>query len=530
MRLHPFPPDRVSVGIDITTDAVRLVALNLARTHQSDQAGPVEIDLISTWTHPCDWQIDDLHQWVDKLCETLQHELPENTCPNRTRVSLSIPSPWLRHHTQPSQASLDAPDPPHRRSVSVDEDAVYQIASVLDRRGYRLDWVVPDGIAVGLTSPSVMGMSSPCVVMLHHDGGTITLFDHMTAVLVRSLPPVGRPDGATQSGPSPAQWQQWRETIAQEIDATLEYYGRLANDWKFADRITEQSPIVFAGSLFETLPDHGLNTVDLLSQWSGSLGRPLALWTSEIDSEHATAMSLAMIRHLDRKPCPPVRRTLEAANLLPARFGLTQRYETVRLRWAAGWIIGFMITVMFGVDRYIVQRGRYADQQHRQEVIEPIRHHVRQLQRVESECIEELERIQAVASYRPNDEALQALAAIAAAIPAGKVDLQHTELDFMTGHWLLTGIAPTQNAVHEMIDRLRQSRWVAAPPQHDESNSVIVTTKIAAGGAFMDARRDDRPSGSEFAYEFAYEADGRFRWNARLGGWNDSPSDGGDNE
>ncbi|TWT95628.1 hypothetical protein [Neorhodopirellula pilleata] len=527
MRLHPFPSDQVSVGIDITTDALRLVALNLTHLQPGDQNTAVEIDVLSTWTQTCDWPAEDLTQWVASLCETLDDQLPESTSPSRTRVALSVPTTWLHFHSQPAQTNENSADPQRRPvqrrpTVSVDEDALFQIASVLDRRGYRVDWVVPDGVAVGLASPEAIGFDSPCVVMLHRDGGTITLFDDMNPVLVRALPPVTRQSPRPDLRPSPAQWRQWRDKIADEIDATLEYYGRLTNDQKFADRISEQSPILFGGSLFEILGESGLNSVELLGQWSAGLNRPVALWRSELEPGHATATSLAMLPCVGGTQRAAVRRTLQTANLLPAAFELNQRFETVRLRWSAGLIIGLIITVMFGVDGYIVQRERHADQRRRQEVIEPIRDHVRQLQTVERECLRDLEHLQTIATHRPNDEALQALAAIAAAIPHGNIDLHHTELDFVSGQWSFAGVAKTEEALLEMAQHLRQSNWIETPKQHEQMHSVIVSTERPSDDSSPKNRRD----GSEWFYEL----DGRFRWDTRLTGPHDQTIDRGNDE
>jgi len=524
MRLHPFPSERVSVGIDITSDAVRLVALNLDPGHQDDQAAVIELDLLSTWNCPCDWQSKDVGQWVTRLCETLESRLPENTCPRRTRVSLCVPTPWLKFQFQHTQANGRAFDLQRRPTVSVDEDSLFRIASVLARRGYRLDWVVPDGVAVGLALPNAMGFASPCVVMLHRDGGTITLFDNDKAVLVRSLPSVAGVKGEPQRCASPARWQQWRDRIAEEINATLEYYGRLADDSKFADRITQESPILFGGSVFEMLPEHGLSTVELLSQWSAALGRPVALWTSQVDSAHATATSLAMLPNVGVKSSPTIRRTLASANLLPAAFELGQRYAKVRARWAAGLIIALIITVMFGVDGYIVQSNRHASQQHHQDVIEPIRGLMRHLQNVESECVRKLEQMRALASQRPKDEALQALAAVAAAIPDGEVDLHRTELDFIKGRWVFSGVAQSRLALDEMHKRLRQSHWVADPTPDDSVQSVIITTVDRSGDAPTETRNLGGAGDRRVESKLIYETDGRFQWSAHLsvGDWSTS--------
>lgn len=586
MRLLPFPSEDIQVGIDISIDAIRLIAIDASSapgSHPAMRGAPAAI--LSSWEYEYDlleaFDSANPSSWLDSVCETLANELPEHTGIRAAATAISIPTSWMHWGTNNSpheafrcasrlfagapffsmahtaswpvvpleekdERALEDPEPHVFASVS--ENAILRIATTLQTRGYRVERVIPDGIAVGCRSADVIEQTSPCIVMMHRDGGSITLLDNGIPALVRTLPPINHSGDSRctlpSKSPSTADVRNWSEIVGREIQATFDYYARCSGEWKFSDRVTAENPILFAGSLFPLLKHAGYEATDLLGQWSNEVERPVALWSSdcsveplfqhdndhsteshESNPEQATALSLAMCSQKSISEASPYvspnkrSLTLDDFNLLPTAFNLRNRHRSIRFRWAAALAIATVITLMFAINGYLHQRDSMRVVEDRVEVIEPIRSHLRQLESITGHHRNQFELIQKIAQQRPSDDGLQALAAIMHSLatqtnatqtnPTQTIELRSVDIHFMEGVWDIAGRSQSEEAIAEMANRLKATGWAATFTPPKGVDAVIVSA--------LDTRLKSEIDQVHERTWVRHE-DGSFRWQPRLGG------------
>lgn len=275
------------VGIDVGIDQVRVATFGIkqssARSHD---------DVACSWLSqsefqlPIDPQSPPPRNWVDLVVECLEDRLPRCVDGERNDAVVSLPIPWVHYQTATesdiatSQSQCDAmftssifQSPAHLTNWRVTsetaqyviaataESAACRIAGAITSVGYRVQNILPHGVALLMAAPSLTTLKTTAVLMLELAGSLVAMRNEHGCGLCRNLPAC---ESTNSENLYLDQIEPWLADIASELDATCRYVERLSGS------SDNESPILLCGRAAQ------IQGVD--EALASMLGRPVAAW------------------------------------------------------------------------------------------------------------------------------------------------------------------------------------------------------------------------------------------------------------
>lgn len=276
------------VGIDIGIDRVRIATLGMQRQKSSDLYASHSLAWKSNWSFslPIDPASPPPANWVDQVVENLVDQLPRCVDGDRNVCVMSLPLPWIHYQTTPSteiaearqqcdamfssslfQSSAHLSHWPVVESgdqlviAATAEHAASRLADAVSSVGYRVELILPHGVALLRSAPSLTLLRPGAIAVLEHAGGMVAVAKDSECGLCRNLPGCNLPVGRQ---PYLDELERWLLDIASEIHATFRYASRLGGT------VDPESPVLLCGGVAEI--------VGVDSFLATSLGRPVATW------------------------------------------------------------------------------------------------------------------------------------------------------------------------------------------------------------------------------------------------------------
>ncbi len=277
------------VGIDIGVDRVQVASFGSLDSRSTGVENPnASLSWLSRteFELPIDPSRPPTPSLVDSICETLSECLPRCVDGERQVAALALPLPWIHYETVPSSELADSQamcdsmfeasvfqSPAHLSHwpvcdgkqqqvvAAAAEFAACRVAEATASVGYRVQSILPHGVALIHAARELTSVAPHSVVLLERFGGLVCVNNANRCGLCRALPACGQTD---RSHEYIDQLEPWLEEIASEVTATSRYVARLAG------RSNSHDPVLIAGSVAQ-IPgvDELLATL---------LGRPVATW------------------------------------------------------------------------------------------------------------------------------------------------------------------------------------------------------------------------------------------------------------
>jgi hypothetical protein len=149
----------------------------------------------------------------------------------------------------------------HHVIAATSESAACRIAQSIATVGYRVQSILPHGVALLQAARPLTSLTPSIVLLLEFSGGLIALRNENGCGLCRNLPALPLSAG---DDPSVEAMEPWLREIASEVRATSRYAGRWSDD------VAAESPVLICGSAAQE------NGVD--AAIATMLGRPVATW------------------------------------------------------------------------------------------------------------------------------------------------------------------------------------------------------------------------------------------------------------
>ncbi|TWT93979.1 hypothetical protein [Stieleria varia] len=293
------------VGIDIGVDQVRVAALGLTNTLGAKNR--------LRWKSKFCFGSHSLgdnepsSQWIDLTVDSLLQRLPRSVDGETHATAISLPISWTLYQTiaacdlpdakaesndvflnsifqstahsahWPIAPLADRPATPDDQFVvaSVSEKLACRLIDAITDLGYRVQCILPHGIALADSLLPLTRVNSDCVVLLERTGSMVTLRNHGVTGLSRVLPEL--PDEILASGSQLASSSDlprldsltgWLQSVAREIHATTRFARRLP--YSLPNNSPAEQPVVLCGELAD-VP----KLVERLAEY---LGRPVCSW------------------------------------------------------------------------------------------------------------------------------------------------------------------------------------------------------------------------------------------------------------
>lgn len=277
------------VGIDVAVDQVRVATFGI---QQDSQAGTDHAAFQwlsqSEFKLPIDPRLPPPPDWVDLVVECLSDQLPRCVDGDRNAAVVSLPIPWIHYQTtaeadiSASQCQCDAmfaasifqsnahltkwklaTDREQYVVAATAETAACRIAEAISSVGYRVQKILPHGVALLQAAPSLTSLTPSALVLLELSGSLVAMQNDSGCGLCRNLPSC---DLASGERIYLEQIEPWLQEIATEVNATCRYVARLSGDGE----IDSESPILICGRAAQ------IQGVD--AAIATMLGRPVATW------------------------------------------------------------------------------------------------------------------------------------------------------------------------------------------------------------------------------------------------------------
>ncbi|MGI9473857.1 MAG: hypothetical protein ACR2NZ_20105 [Rubripirellula sp.] len=275
---------RVShIGIDIGIDRVKVATLGSPRGRSEPGLQWVAQ---SEFPLPVDPQKPSPENWLELVVEQLQKRLPRCVFGNQNFAWISIPLPWIHYQTttradlESSRSQCDAmfeaslfqsrshivhwpiaSDTDSLVVAATAHDASLRVAEAIGKIGYDVQGVVPHGVALINAASTLTSLTPTAVLLLEQTGGLITLRNHNSIGLCRSLPALRHSEDGF---PTRDVLDPWLREVSSEVNATIRYAARQG------DQIDTDSPILLCGEVAHRKGiDNDLATL---------IGRPVATW------------------------------------------------------------------------------------------------------------------------------------------------------------------------------------------------------------------------------------------------------------
>jgi hypothetical protein len=308
IRLRGTPPTNF-VGIDIALPSVRIAVLEPTGDDRWHHKCPMR-SLRLRSTHRIDLPFDGYAvltpERVTQMVDTLHDQLPRCVDGEHNATVLSLPQSWIHYETRKcealseSQRSCDAifqasafrsrahlshwaiaECSEHHVVAATSEATACAIAEVLSRLGYRVDSIVPHGVALIDAMQPMTTLAAGSIVVLSRVEGIIAVVSGERCGITRSLPNCPR---ELQFSHDIDVLVPWVDVVADEIDATFRYASRHGtNDPK-------GSVVMICGDLASV---DGIDEV-----LANRLRRPVARWCFA----HRAAFGRASLDSEDREP------------------------------------------------------------------------------------------------------------------------------------------------------------------------------------------------------------------------------------
>ncbi len=306
------------VGVDVGVDHVRVATFGIK---QDSQGGPGRAAF--SWLSqaefqlPVDPRLPPQPDWVDLVVECLRDRLPRCVDGERNVAVVSLPIPWIHYQTtaeadvSTSQSQCNAmfatsifqsnahltkwkvaAENEQYVVAATAESAACRVAAAISDVGYRVQSILPHGVALLQAAPTLTSLAPSAVLLLELSGSLVAMQNQTGCGLCRNLPAcelaISEPIYLQQIEP-------WLQEIATEVNATCRYAARLSGG------LEAQSPILICGRAAQ------IEGVD--AAIATMLGRPVATWryagrsrprhhqsrldSKSLDSSLAVSLSLA---------------------------------------------------------------------------------------------------------------------------------------------------------------------------------------------------------------------------------------------
>ncbi len=317
--LRRFVRDKTRyVGVDVGVDHVRVATFGTKHDSQggADRAAFSWLSQ-SEFPLPVDPQLPPQPDWVDLVVDCLRDRLPRCVDGELSAAVVALPIPWIHYQTtveadiSTSQSQCDAmfatsifrsnahltkwrvtADKEQYVVAATAESAACRIAEVISEVGYRVQNILPHGIALLQAASPLTSMTPSAVCLLELSGSLVAMQNEYGCGLCRNLPAC---DLATGERIYLEQIEPWLQEIATEVNATCRYAARLSGG------LDAQSPVLICGRAAQ------IQGVD--AAIATMLGRPVATWryvgrsrprhhqlgldAQSVDSSSAVSLSLA---------------------------------------------------------------------------------------------------------------------------------------------------------------------------------------------------------------------------------------------
>lgn len=288
------------VGIDIGVEEISFAALSLkASRNKSDTPSSLQWRTDYRFATGIDPLSPPSPEWITKTIEALVNKMPRCVDGTNSIAAITLPLPWVHHQVvlgtelESSQTQCDAmfghsmfqsrahlthwpivglqhgqPNEDDQYIVAAtSETAAYQIAQAVQSIGYRVESILPHGVALVQAAVPLTAINAQCVVHINRAGGMVAMSNGSGCGICRALPAVPA-QVIRDSGDSTLlldDVRPWLSDIAAEINATI----------RFADRANmqreSQDPILICGDIV------GISDVDVVL--AKLTNRPIATWT-----------------------------------------------------------------------------------------------------------------------------------------------------------------------------------------------------------------------------------------------------------
>ena len=297
----PFAQAKSSfVGIEIGVDSVSVAAFAFKPSLKGKrESGSLQWRTDYRFSTGIDPLSDPSPQWISRTIDALVSRLPRCVEGNENIAAISLPLPWVHHQVvlgtelESSQSQCDAmfgnsmfqsdahlshwpvvglqhgqPNQDDQYVVAATaEQAACQIAQAIQEVGYRVESILPHGVALVQAAVPLTSVQAQCVVYCNRTGGIVAMNNGSSCGLCRVLPAVPAQviRDIDENRLALHDVRPWLSDIAAEINATIRYSNR-ANMQKDASE-----PILICGDIV-SIPGVDVVLAKLTNQ-------PIATWT-----------------------------------------------------------------------------------------------------------------------------------------------------------------------------------------------------------------------------------------------------------
>ena len=292
------------VGVDIGVDRVTIATLDV---HSSSDAAKISMGPSWRFGLSIDPSGEPPSDWVDRVCIELSDKLPRCLDGDCNVCVISLPLPWIHYQVCPASELASVREQCDQMFASslfqsgsyvrhwpagansectmvaaTADQAASQIAGAIANVGYRVDAILPQGVALLHAAKPLTSLRPSAIVLLEPTGGLVAVSEPSSCGLCRSLAPF------SSSGERALQLDElepWLQETSSEIEATLAYALRSGSS------VDTESPLMICGELA------GHPGVDSLL--AGLTHRKVATWRfagagSNAEGEAASAVALSL--------------------------------------------------------------------------------------------------------------------------------------------------------------------------------------------------------------------------------------------